>query len=207
MIPVLVVLVRNIRNVMVSNMKYILGSSSKWRQSIMDELGFEYTVISPDIDEKNIRDNNPDKLVLKIAEAKFNAIRSKITDDAIIITCDQVVVCNGEIREKPVDENECKSYLRSYAIYPAETHSGIVVYNNKNNKKASGVDIAKVYFSTIPEDIMKLLIEKKDVLYSAGGFISEDPLLDKYVNKIEGTIDSLMGLPKELLIKLLKEVE
>ena len=36
-----------------------------------------------------------------IANAKADALLSKVTEPSILITSDQVIVCNGVIREKP----------------------------------------------------------------------------------------------------------
>ena len=47
------------------------------------------------------RDPNPKQLTLKIARAKAEALLEKVKQPAILITSDQVIVCAGEIREKP----------------------------------------------------------------------------------------------------------
>ena len=39
----------------------------------------------------------------------------KLPKDSIILTFDQVVVCDGELREKPVDESEARKFLKSYS--------------------------------------------------------------------------------------------
>ena len=93
----------------------ILGSSSIWRKQVLTNLGYKFTTMSPDIDEKAIRynwryyftvltlfrDPDPTKLTLMIANAKADALLSKVTEPSILITSDQVIVCNGVIREKP----------------------------------------------------------------------------------------------------------
>ena len=57
----------------------ILGTSSKWRRMVLDELcsvvqGLSYSVLKADIDEKALRDPNPEKLVSMLARAKAAAI-------------------------------------------------------------------------------------------------------------------------------------
>uniref|UniRef100_A0A2P2KVP8 Maf-like protein DDB_G0281937 n=1 Tax=Rhizophora mucronata TaxID=61149 RepID=A0A2P2KVP8_RHIMU len=61
-------------------MQLILGSSSKARQKILAEMGYEFTVMTADIDEKCIRKEKPEELVMALAEAKvllylFHSIR------------------------------------------------------------------------------------------------------------------------------------
>jgi len=56
----------------------ILGSSSVARKHIIEEMGLEFQVMTADIDEKSIRRENPDDLVMVLAEAKADAIMSRL---------------------------------------------------------------------------------------------------------------------------------
>ncbi|MEK7551684.1 MAG: nucleoside triphosphate pyrophosphatase [Patescibacteria group bacterium] len=187
-------------------MKIILGSSSKFRQKVMQDLGYDFEVISPNIDEKNIRDNDLKKLVLKIAYAKANAIIEKIKEPALIITADQVISFNGTIREKPVSKEEAYQFLSSYKEKPLEAINGIVVTNTKRKIQKSGIDIVKVYLRPIPKNIINKLIDEGLIFHCAGALRFEDPLMKPFIQKIEGSEGSLMGLPKILTIKLITNV-
>ncbi len=187
-------------------MKIILGSSSKFRNQIMQDLGYNYDVISPDIDEKNIRDLDPKKMVLKIAYAKASAIASKIKQPALIITADQVISFNGVVREKPTSEKEAYQFLSSYNSKSLETINGVVVTNTKTGVQNSGLDIVKVYLRPIPKEIIYQLIAEGEIFNCAGALRLEDPLMKPYIKKIDGSIDSLMGLPKILTKRLITSI-
>ncbi|XP_024989759.1 maf-like protein DDB_G0281937 isoform X4 [Cynara cardunculus var. scolymus] len=58
--------------------KIILGSSSMARRKILAEMGYDFTVMAADIDEKSIRTKKPEDLVLALAEAKADAIISRL---------------------------------------------------------------------------------------------------------------------------------
>jgi len=83
--------------------------------------------MSPDIDEKAIRSSDPREMVLLIARAKSAALKERLTDPAILITCDQVISCDGQVREKPETTERAYQYLESYATHPAECICGVVV--------------------------------------------------------------------------------
>ncbi|RYQ95221.1 hypothetical protein Ahy_B08g090283 [Arachis hypogaea] len=53
------------------SIKIILGSSSKARRQILAEMGYEFTIMTADIDEKSIRKEKPEDLVMALAEAKL----------------------------------------------------------------------------------------------------------------------------------------
>lgn len=174
-------------------MKIILGSRSNGRKRILTEMGFDFECMQADIDEKSIRDDNAEKLTLALANAKADAILPRIKENVILITSDQVVRWNDGIREKPENKNEAREFLDTLGRYPAETVTAVTVVNTKTGERRDGVDIARVYFKEIPtEDIDKLIGEGK-IFSWAGAFCIDDPIIKKYVEKIEGERESIIG--------------
>ena len=58
-------------------MNIILGSSSPSRKIVLEAMGFAFTTISPDIDERVIRRDDPRELVTAIAQAKMGLPKAK----------------------------------------------------------------------------------------------------------------------------------
>ncbi|KAI8825217.1 inosine triphosphate pyrophosphatase-like protein, partial [Fimicolochytrium jonesii] len=191
----------------------ILGSSSKFRATILRQHNVDFTVLKPDLDEKAVpgRDeHDPSATALAIAHAKAAALASQIpagTPPSLVITTDQVVGFAGTVREKPESADECRHYIKSYEEAPAETHSAVVVTNTKTGKRVAGVDVARQYFASVPNEVVDELIRKGDVMHSCGGFVVDDPLLHPYLLAREGDEDSIIGMPMKLLMQLLKEAE
>ncbi|XP_059279107.1 uncharacterized protein LOC132033220 isoform X4 [Lycium ferocissimum] len=222
--------------------KLILGSSSTARRKILADMGYQFTTMSADIDEKAIRKEKPEDLVMALAEAKADAIISKFrntenvekdvnptilvaadTAEAIIprvsigesegdaeptllITCDQVVVYEGVVREKPSSEAEARQFMKDYANGHAATVSSVLVTNLVTGSRRGEWDKVEIYFHDIPDQVIDKLIEEGIVLYAAGGLIIEHPLILPYVKEVVGSTDSVMGLPKALTERLIKEV-
>jgi septum formation protein len=81
----------------------ILGSSSKSRQFILKSNQIPFTVLKPNVNEKSIAPHlrsQPSAYALAVANAKMDALLGQVKD-CILITCDQVVSWNGNVREKP----------------------------------------------------------------------------------------------------------
>jgi len=187
-------------------MKIILGSQSKNRKKVLEEMGVDFEVLTADIDEKAIRLDDPRELVLAIARAKADALKSKIIEPAILITADGVVVWRGKIREKPENETEAREFLEGYNTHPAETVTAVVVTNIQTGKQVEGVGITKVHFKHFSKVKIQALILNGQVFHLAGGFnVIGDEWTD-HIEKIEGTIDSAIGLPRELTRRLIQEV-
>ncbi|MBI4599791.1 Maf family protein [Candidatus Uhrbacteria bacterium] len=187
-------------------MTIILGSASKGRKRILEERGFTFDAMSADIDEKAIRDPDPEKLVLLLAHAKADALIPRIKEPAFLITSDQVVLCNGEILEKPENEDEERAMLQMYTTHPAETVAAVVVTNTETGERAGGVDRGKVWFHTFPHEAIKQIVVYPRTYELAGGFSIIDPLFMPYIDHIEGERESIIGLPWALTQRLLEEV-
>lgn len=186
-------------------MKIILGSKSKGRKKILTEMGYDFDIMDPDIDEKAIRFEDPRELTLALAKAKVEALLPQISEPAILITSDQIVVYQDKIREKPENAEEAREFLRSYNEEHAETVTAVAATNTKTGKSASEVEIAKIYFNPFSDKDIDEIIKLGDTFHYAGGF-DVAGYWEKYVKKIEGNRDSVIGLPKELTKKLIEKV-
>ncbi|XP_004499161.1 uncharacterized protein [Cicer arietinum] len=197
-----------------SSYKIILGSSSVARRNILSEMGHQFTIMTADIDEKSIRKETPEDLVLALAEAKAEAILQKLpvgdylkhAEPTLLITCDQVVVYEGVIREKPSSKQEARQFLKDYSGRKAATVGSVLVTNLKTGLRKGESDRVEIYFNEMPDEIIEKLVDEGITLNVAGGLIIEHPLIFPYVREVVGTTDSVMGLPKDLTEKLLKEV-
>ncbi|XP_022976355.1 maf-like protein DDB_G0281937 isoform X1 [Cucurbita maxima] len=206
-----------------SSFKIILGSSSVARRKILSEMGYEFTVMSADIDEKAIRKEKPEELVVALAEAKAEAIISNLqknhtheeeADPTILIAADTVVIYEGVIREKPAGKEEARQFMKDYSGGHAATLGSVFVTNLKTGFRKGEWDRVEIFFHEIPDEVIDKLVEEGNVLNVAGGLIIEHPFILPYVKKViltgfgslqVGTTDSVMGLPKALTERLLKE--
>ncbi|XP_027076433.1 uncharacterized protein [Coffea arabica] len=194
--------------------KIILGSSSVARRQILSEMGFEFTVMTADIDEKSVRKEKPEDLVMALAEAKADAIISRLKNTSylgeneqpvLLITADTVAVFEGTVREKPSSKEEARKYLRDYSRGHTSVLGSVVVSNLTSGNRKGGWDRAEVYFHEIPDDVIDNLIEEGIILNVSGALMLEHPLTLPFVDTVIGTADHVMGLSKALTEKLIQE--
>ncbi|TYG75247.1 hypothetical protein ES288_D03G014900v1 [Gossypium darwinii] len=186
--------------------KIILGSSSMARQRILAEMGYEFTIMTADIDEKSIRKEKPEDLVTALAEAKANAIMARLqhTDilenvacPTLLITADTVVVYKGTIREKPCNEDEAREFIKVVG--------SVLVTNLNSGASKGGWESAEVYFHDIPNEVIDSLIDEGIPFKVAGGLMLEHPLTLPFVDAVIGATDTVMGLSISLTEKLIEE--
>ncbi|MEO8065719.1 MAG: Maf family protein [Candidatus Doudnabacteria bacterium] len=187
-------------------MKMILGSSSPRRQKLLSDWGYRFDVLRPQIDEKMIRSEDLRLLPLMLASAKAENLRQQITQPALLITCDTIVLHDGRLYEKPGSDYEAREMLQSYGLLPAEVICGVVVTNTGNGRSVQGVDSAKVYFQKIPHNLIEEMIKLGRIFDFAGAFHPDDPPIKPYIAYIEGEKGTVMGLPRFLTKKLIDEV-
>ncbi|PON83593.1 Maf-like protein [Trema orientale] len=130
----------------------------------------------------------------------------KDAEPTLLITADQVVVYEGVIREKPSSKEEARQFMKDYSGGQAATVSSVFISNLKTGLRKGDWDRVEIYFHEIPDEVIEKLIEEGTVLNVAGGLIIEHPLILPLIKKVLGTTDSVMGLPKALTERLLKEV-
>jgi len=188
-------------------MKIILGSSSPRRKHILEELGLDFEIKSPDIDEKAIRSNDYKQLTVLVARAKAETLKAMIEEPAIVITADSVVVIEGKLFEKPADENEAKEFLRGYGASPVRIHSGLVVLNTQTGEFREGVETATLYFKKFSEKIIEDLVSHGEVLGGAGALIVNNPTIRDHILEIEGDWDTAMGMSGKLLRRFMDELK
>jgi len=188
-------------------MKIILGSQSENRKQVLRDAGYIFDVMVSHIDEKAIRHEDLYELPLRLSRAKAEALLPRIKEPAALITADQVIVWNKELREKPRDLKEARHYLETFSgsIYPAECVNGITVTNTESGKSITEREISKVYFSALPPEVIETFLREGTMYKYAGGFTPQSPLIRPYL-RIDGTFESVLGLPLDVVERCIKKL-
>lgn len=187
--------------------KIILDSGSKRRQELIESWGYDFEVKTSNVDEKEIRLDDPRELTLALAYAKAESLFPYTEKGSILLTSDTVLYLNGKIIEKLESKEEAREMFLSFKDLPLEAFTAVVVVNISTGKMLDGVDSAKIVFSEIPDDIINELLERDDTYKKAGGFDIEDPVLKPFLKFVKGEKETIIGLPKMLTQNLLKEIK
>jgi predicted house-cleaning NTP pyrophosphatase (Maf/HAM1 superfamily) len=79
----------------------------------------------------------------------------------------------------------------------------MVVTHTATGVRRQGIDRATVWFRRIPEEVIAQVIARGEVFAHAGGFSIADPLLEAYIERMDGTAESVIGLPTALTRRLI----
>ena len=183
-------------------MKIVLASESASRRRALDILGLNYEVRPSRIDEKVIRENDPQKLARKLSEAKAHTV-AQTTPDAIIISGDAVVAMGGRIYEKPVDAVEAVKFLSSFSGQTVEFVTAITVMNSGSGSMQTAVQRSQLIFRKLRDAEIADYVQRYDVCKYAGAFDADGVI--RFADRVSGSYNFATGVALNDLVCMLRE--
>lgn len=183
--------------------KLILASGSPRRAEILKSVGWEYEKHVADIDETEFENENPAGYVQRLAREKAEAVAGKYSE-ALILGADTTVVIDNLIIGKPEDLDDARRMLKLLSGRTHEVLTGVALV--KNNLKAVGFERTKVKFAEMNDAEINFLAEKGEPLDKAGAYAVQAQAA-LFIEGIEGDYWNVVGLPVNLVYRLLRELE
>src|ERR1043165_4578422 len=87
----------------------ILASTSRYRASLLQRFGLEFTTLNPGVDEAERHGESPRGRAFRLSEAKAEAVAER-HPQAIIIGGDQVPAASTTILPKPGPAANCRGW-------------------------------------------------------------------------------------------------
>lgn len=195
-----------INSVGCDNMHYILASASPRRQELLTKIIEDFEVVVSDFDEDSVEfKGDVEDYVKTLARGKAQSVASQANKDSIIIAADTIVVIDGKILGKPKNENDAYNMLKLLSNKVHRVYSGIAVINTANDVMKNESIFTEVKFSELTHEDIINYINSKEPLDKAGAYGIQG-LGALFVEKINGCYYNVVGLPLNLLNKIMKEV-
>jgi len=173
----------------------VLASGSPQRREILEKLGLSFEVVVPGVEELDAGD--PEYLVVENARRKARAVGA--TPGRLVIACDTDVVLDGEVLGKPADEAESRAYLDRMSGRAHEVMSGLVVLDGEDER--SGLETTSVVFKPLSNAEKGRYVAFGEWRGRSGGYAIQT-LGSTLVDRIEGSVSNVVGLPVGLLLEL-----
>ena len=178
----------------------ILASKSQIRSELLLKAGLKFTAIDANIDEKEVKSSYINKgysardLADILAAMKAKKLSCKYLDK-LVIGCDQIMECNGQILSKannPTDLADQLKFLRSksHTLYSA----CVVYFANKAEWRFIGS--ATITMRNLSDEYISKYVDDNwnEVQHSVGGYQIENSGIS-FLSKINGDYFSILGLP------------
>src|SRR5215831_12012557 len=182
----------------------VLASTSRYRRGLLERLGLPFEVADPGVDEQRRAGEPPETMARRLAEAKALAVAKRFPD-ALIIGCDQVADCDGEILGKPGTHANAVRQLRALSGRTALFHTAVCVHNAKGGSTQVRLVPCRVSFRKLDDAAIERYLEKEQP-YDCAGSAKSEGLGIALIARIEGDDpNALIGLPLIALVDLLRE--
>src|SRR5437868_6730229 len=186
-------------------MQLVLASTSPQRQRLLADAGYEFVVAAPSpTAEDGLRPGEaPRRLVARLARQKAFDVSGRIRS-GIIVACDTVVECGGNILGKPRDERRARQMLEMLSGKAHHVYSGLCVWQRPGGEPRVEVAVTKLRMDQLSEPQLAEYLESRDWRGKAGAFGYQDRM--GWLHLVEGSESNVIGLPMELLAKMLDEL-
>lgn len=188
-----------------NSLPIILGSASPRRKKLLEQINLKFKTVSVDLDERQLPNEKPFRMVKRLAEEKLQLALQKI-QHGIIITADTIVVLDGKIIGKPKDEIDAVKILKKLSGRKHTVYTGFALFNTSTNKKIISYEKTFVQFRKLTNEEISLYVGSGSPMDKAGAYGIQDDFGAVFIQAINGCYYNVVGLPLSRVYHALNEV-
>jgi len=187
--------------------KYVvfLASQSPRRHQLLKDLGVDFLYLKLAVKEEYPTELSPVETAKYLSKLKGAAVKwNELPSNAIVITCDTVVVVEQHILGKPKDQEEAILFLKMLSGKKHTVISGLTVATVEQILTSHCE--TEVSFNHLTDEDIKYYVTHYLPLDKAGAYGIQEWIGLMGVEKIEGCFYNIIGLPTQLLWKMLENI-
>ncbi|MFA4916002.1 MAG: Maf family protein [Syntrophales bacterium] len=188
----------------VSSGKFILASASPRRIEFLKHTGLRFEVIPSCVNETYMNGETPQGHVLRLSEAKAQAIAGRYPD-AWVLGADTIVIIRSEILGKPRTSAEAKEMLGKLSGQEHRVFTGFTIIRQTTGTLVRKIVESLVIFKEIPENELAWYIRSDEPYDKAGGYAVQG-MGALFIREIHGSYTNVVGLPVCEVMEVLKSI-
>jgi septum formation protein len=186
--------------------RLMLGSASPRRIGLMRWLEAQFETHAPVIDEGQVQlalaSTPPEEIAVAISRAKAEAVVTRFPE-AVVVTADTLVICQGEILGKPTDENDAQRMLYLLAGRSHQVITGVVVASG--DAWLHGAMTTEVTMRAASTSELEAYVGTGEAIDKAGAYGIQGQAAT-LVERVEGCYLNVVGFPLCVVSALLSEI-
>lgn len=195
-------------------MPLILASASPRRQELLRNAGIEFVVMPADIPEVPLDSENPSGFAERMAREKANTIWTRVCgsnthtlpetgpDKNLVLSADTVVAINHEILGKPADAVDAARMLRLLSGHAHLVTTAVCLKGESFEDVRS--ETTTVHFMQMSDSEIAQYVASGEPMDKAGAYAIQG-IASRWITKIEGDYSNVVGLPVDLVRRMLRE--
>jgi MAF protein len=184
----------------------ILASNSPRRKQLLALGGWDFSTLTPEVDERVLSGESPSRYVCRLAELKARAAAALLGDEiqeAVILAADTTVInpLDGEqisggfeILGKPLDGDEAAEMLRKLRGRIHQVVTGLALLRLPEGRLTIEAVATDVPMRAYTDQEIQAYIATSDPLDKAGAYAIQHPVF-RPVQNLQGCYANVMGLP------------
>jgi septum formation protein len=194
-------------------MSLVLASASPRRQELLRNTGIQFVVQPANIPEIRLSSESPKEFAERMAREKTRAIwndaasahplqRTQKGGATTVLGADTVVVVDDEVLGKPRDGDDAARTLRLLSGRKHFVITGVCLLGDGFEDLQS--ETTAVHFSEISEAEVRSYVASGEPMDKAGAYAIQG-MASRWISKIEGDYNNVVGLPVDLVLRMLRE--
>ena len=190
---------------MVQTSRLVLASSSPRRRQLLAEAGYEFSVVSPPIEEPAQWRATVSPAGLAEALAYFKArCVAEIEPAASILGADTVVAAGGRLMGKPDGRREAERMLGELSGTRHAVITGVALLGPDGWRRIDS-DVTYVTMRPMRPAEIEDYLASGEWIGKAGAYAIQETA-DRFVERIEGSFTNIVGLPVELVGRMVEQI-
>ena len=171
----------------------LLASKSPRRKQLLQAMGCSFEVVHQDVAETYPQDLPLSQVPVFLAQKKAQAVRDQLAPGQVVLASDTIVLQDDVIFHKPVDYDDAFRILEALSGQQHAVITGVCLLSLE--REVSFSDIAHVYMAPLSAAEIDYYIRTCAPYDKAGAYAIQEWIGLTKITKIEGTYNTIVGLP------------
>lgn len=180
----------------------LLASKSPRREQLLREAGFNFRIEVNEVAEIYPSDMNPSDIPTYLAELKAAGNMVNLRPDEVLLCSDTIVVQEDIVYEKPKDKAHAIQMIGALAGRHHTVITGVCLQSTE--KKVVFAEQSIVHMYPISSAEIEYYVDTYQPYDKAGAYAIQEWIGHCKISKIEGTYNTIMGLPVHQIYQQLK---
>lgn len=181
-------------------MDLYLASASPRRRELLALLDVSFDILRVDVVEQRQAGETPEQYVSRLAQDKARAGVAVAPQDLPVLGADTIVVLNGQVLEKPRDDDDARRMLRALSGRQHQVMTALALADSK--RCLTQRVVTEVQFRALSDDDIKRYIASGEPMDKAGAYGIQGKG-GAFVTAISGSYHAVVGLPLVEMLELL----
>jgi len=183
----------------------VLASTSPRRRKLLERLGRAFRIAAPTADESAPPGLPPHRIAEEIAARKAASVAAA-GEDALVLAADTLVAVDGSIIGKPRDRADAIAILERLCRRAHDVITGLCLIDAATGERRVASERTRVTMRPMTRAQIEAYVDSGEAMGKAGAYAIQETG-DRFVQRVEGSFSNVVGLPLELLARLLDEME